>query len=46
MIAGYAVWQTLTVSEVPYLCEQHNIDAVIIAPDLEDVDIVELQMGG
>ena len=43
-LAGYAVWEALAVSEVLYLCEHHNIDVVVIAPDVEDADIVEVQM--
>jgi hypothetical protein len=44
MLAGYAIWEALAVSEVLYLCEHHNIDVVVIAPEVEDADIVEVQM--
>ena len=43
-LAGYTVWEALAVSEVLYLCEQHDIDVVVIAPDVEDAEIVEVQM--
>ncbi len=44
MLAGYTVWEALAVSEVLYLCERQNIDVVVIAPDVEDADVVEVQM--
>jgi len=44
MLAGYTVWEALAVSEVLYLCEQKNVDVVVIAPDVEDADLVEVQM--
>ena len=31
-------------SEMLYFCEHHKIDAVVIAPDVEDPDIIEAQM--
>jgi hypothetical protein len=34
------------VSEVLFLCEQHSIDAVIIAPEVEHGEIVEKQLRG
>ena len=43
MLSGYAIWEALAVSEVLYLCEQHDIDAVVIAPDVKDAEIVEVQ---
>jgi hypothetical protein len=43
-LAGYHVFEALAVSEVLYLCEQHDIDAVVIAADVEDLQIVEAQM--
>jgi hypothetical protein len=43
-LAGYTVWEALAVSEVLYLCEQKNVDVVVIAPDVEDADAVEVQM--
>ncbi len=42
--AGYVVWEALAVSEVLYLCEHHSIDVVVIGPDVEDAEIVEVQM--
>jgi len=35
MMAGYRVWEALEVSEVLFLCEQHKVDAVVIAPEVE-----------
>ncbi len=43
MLTGYTVWEAIAVSEVLYLCEHHNIDAVVIAPEVEDTDIIEVQ---
>lgn len=43
-MAGYEVYEALAVSEVLYLCEHHWIDAVVIAPDVEDPDMIEAQM--
>jgi hypothetical protein len=42
--AGYRVFEALEISEVLYLCEHENIDAVVIAPDIEDQDQVEIQL--
>lgn len=44
ILAGHAVWEALAVSEVLYLCEQHNIDVVVIAPDIEGAAVAEVQM--
>lgn len=43
-LAGCTVWEALAVSEVLYLCEHQNIDVVVIAPEVEDADVVEVQM--
>jgi hypothetical protein len=42
--AGYRVLEALAVSEALYLCETENVDAIVIAPDVEDSDVVEAQM--
>jgi len=42
--AGHRAWECLSVSEVLYICEQEWIDAVVIAPDVEDADLVEAQL--
>ncbi|MGA2991702.1 MAG: hypothetical protein ABSD88_14600 [Candidatus Korobacteraceae bacterium] len=42
-LAGYTVWGALTASEVLSLCERHDIDAVVIAPDVEDADIPQVK---
>jgi hypothetical protein len=44
MIAGYEVYEALAVSEVLYLWEHHKIDAVVIAADVDDPDVIEAQM--
>jgi hypothetical protein len=43
-LAGYRVIEARAVSEVLYLCEQHDIDAVVISADVDDPDVVEAQM--
>jgi hypothetical protein len=43
-LAGYTVWEALAVSEVLYLCEQKNVDVVVIAPEVKDAAVVEVQM--
>jgi hypothetical protein len=43
-LAGYTVWEALAVSEVLYLCEHQNVDLVVIGPDVEDADVIEVQM--
>jgi hypothetical protein len=42
--AGYRVFEALAVSEVLYLCEHHTIAAVVIAPDVEDPNVIEAQL--
>jgi hypothetical protein len=36
MLAGYRVFAALEVSEVLHLCETHDIDVIVIGPDVED----------
>ena len=43
---GHRVWEALAVSEVLFLCEQHAIDAVIIAPEVEHGEMIENQLRG
>jgi hypothetical protein len=43
-MAGYQVYEALAVSEVLYLCEHHWIDAILIAVDVEEPNIIEAQM--
>jgi AmiR/NasT family two-component response regulator len=43
-LAGYRIFEALSVSEVLYLCEQHDIDAVVIATEVDDPDLIEAQM--
>lgn len=42
--AGYKVWEAESVSEVLYLCEHDQVDAVVIGPDVEDQDFIERQL--
>jgi hypothetical protein len=44
VMAGYKVWEALEVSEVLFLCEHHKIDVVVIAPEVEDKELVEAQL--
>jgi hypothetical protein len=42
--AGHRAWECLSVSEVLYICEYQWIDVVVIAPDVEDPDVVETHL--
>jgi hypothetical protein len=42
-MAGYKVFEALAVSEVLHLCEHQQIDAIVIGPDVEDPDLIEVQ---
>ena len=42
--AGYNVYEALEVSEVLHLCEHKDIDAVAIAPEVEDKELIEVQL--
>jgi hypothetical protein len=44
MLAGHQVHEALAVSEALYLCEQGPVDVIVIAPDVEDPDLVEAQL--
>src|SRR5260370_24134980 len=44
MLAGHRAWECLSVSEALYICEREWIDAVVIAPDVEDRDFVAMQL--
>jgi hypothetical protein len=41
---GYQVWEALSVSEVLYLLEHETVNAVVIAPDVEDKEVVSVQL--
>jgi hypothetical protein len=43
-MAGYKVWEALSVSEVLYLCEHDPVDIVVIASDVEDQEMIEVQL--
>lgn len=42
--AGVRVFEALSVSEVLHLCEHHEIDVVIVAPEIEEPDLVDVQL--
>ena len=42
--AGCTVWEATSVSEVLYLCEHDQVDAVVIGPDVEDQEFIERQL--
>lgn len=42
--AGCRVWEATSVSEVLYLCEHDQVDAVVIGPDVEDQEFIERQL--
>jgi hypothetical protein len=43
-VAGFIVYEALEVSEVLHLCEHRQIDAVVIAPEVEDKELIEVQL--
>jgi hypothetical protein len=43
-LAGHRAWECLSVSEALYLCENENVDVIVIAPDIEDPDLAEAQL--
>ena len=43
---GHQVWEALDVSEVLSLCEQHRVDAIIIAAEIESGELIEKQLRG
>lgn len=43
-LAGFQVFEALEIAEVWYLCEHEKIDAVVVAPDVEDQDRIEIQL--
>jgi hypothetical protein len=44
MLAGHRVKEAISVSEVLFVCETEPVDAIVIAADVEDPDVVEAQM--
>ena len=44
MLAGHKAWGCRSVSEVLYICEREWVDAVVIAPEVEDADAVEAHL--
>ena len=43
-VAGYRVWEALSVSEVLHLCEHEQIDAVVIAPERQEDAILPIKL--
>lgn len=43
---GHRVWEALDISEVLFLYEQHKVEAVIIAHDVENGELIEKQLRG
>ncbi len=43
-IAGYIVFEALEIAEVMYLCEHNKIDAIVVATDIEEQDVVEMRL--
>jgi hypothetical protein len=43
---GHQVWEALEVSEVLFLCEQHRVDAVIIAAEVQGGELIEKELRG
>ena len=42
MLAGFQVWEALAVSEVLFLCETEEVNAVVIAADVDLPDLPEI----
>lgn len=42
--AGFRVFEAIEISEVMYLCEHERIDALLIGPDIEEPEVVEVQL--
>ena len=43
-LAGHRVFEVLTVSEALYHCERERVDAIVIAPDIDDPELAEAQL--
>ena len=43
---GHQVWEALDISEVLFLCEQHPVDVVVIAAEVEHGELIEKQLRG
>jgi hypothetical protein len=43
-LAGHRVFEARDVSEALYLCERQRVDAIVIAPDIDDPDLAEAQL--
>jgi hypothetical protein len=44
MLAGHRTWECLSISEALYVCEREWVDANVIAPDIDDPDLAEVQL--
>jgi hypothetical protein len=43
LAAGFHVWEALAVSEVMSLCEEENVDIIIITAEVDDTRCAELK---
>jgi hypothetical protein len=43
-LAGHRVFESQTVSEALYHSERQRVDAIVIAPDIDDPDFAEAQL--
>ena len=41
---GHQVWEALDVNQVLFLCEQHRVDAIVIAAEIESGELIEKQL--
>jgi hypothetical protein len=44
LLAGHKVFEAVAVSEALYVCECQSVDVIVIAPEVEDPDVVKAQM--
>jgi hypothetical protein len=44
LLAGHKVFEAVAVSEALYLCECQSVDVIVIAPEVEEPDVVKAQM--
>lgn len=41
---GHRIFEVVSVTEVLYLCETEDVDAIVIGADVEGLDLIEAQM--
>jgi hypothetical protein len=42
--AGYRVFEALEISEVMHLCEHEDVDRVVVASDIDEQEMIEIQL--